>query len=434
MKKLILTQLLISLSVLCYSQTKIISNDDFILDSILTKKTIYSFIDTALLEKMEYKYNSNYDIISKIKYGNIGEYHIYLVEWLDFEQTLYNYSGNDLIQEVRKEREDKYADMENYYQIDYTRSSYDSTKLYSFWENQEWRPTFRLTDSWTPDFSVITQTEERYNSASLSWEWDEKTDSIFGDDAMIDTIINYRWNDSTQWEFAYKINYDYSNYPDTIIYYNDWSSGWLTKLYFDSTLMCDMEIRYQFDTISMEPMDQRQWYYNEDGNIETYIRLNRFVHVNQWDTAHTINYYYNNTGQITEVESHSFMGNCNRSLYEYNSDNLISVEYYYPDLHGPPSFDKNEYYYTYKYLDIDQPESEIEPFFHPNPAISTIYISNSESKFSEFDIISLDGRIVKKGSLSQGNNILEVQYLRKGIYLINLYGINSHTSDKLIIR
>jgi uncharacterized repeat protein (TIGR01451 family) len=64
---------------------------------------------------------------------------------------------------------------------------------------------------------------------------------------------------------------------------------------------------------------------------------------------------------------------------------------------------------------------------HPNPATSELFVT-SNAKISSYQILSIDGRMVKQGSGINNNTPINVQTLPRGIYYLKIAGTNGQIS------
>lgn len=82
---------------------------------------------------------------------------------------------------------------------------------------------------------------------------------------------------------------------------------------------------------------------------------------------------------------------------------------------------------------IDENKLDFTYRVSPNPVVGNnlnVYVSNLESYKNRFIIFGLDGRVVKRGKLGSGNNVIGVNDLKSGIYNVRVNG----TNKKIIIK
>ena len=66
---------------------------------------------------------------------------------------------------------------------------------------------------------------------------------------------------------------------------------------------------------------------------------------------------------------------------------------------------------------IEELETAIKTY--PNPATDYLYIENKEQKLTEYQIVSLDGRILKTGTSTQQSIQIDLSNLKPAVYLVN---------------
>jgi hypothetical protein len=86
-------------------------------------------------------------------------------------------------------------------------------------------------------------------------------------------------------------------------------------------------------------------------------------------------------------------------------------------------------------LSIPQNEAENSLKFYPNPAYNSFEIEDDylAINYSQYQIISMNGKIVQSGKIDSNHQKIDVQKLDKGFYLLQLTGDKS-TVLKLEVR
>ena len=72
---------------------------------------------------------------------------------------------------------------------------------------------------------------------------------------------------------------------------------------------------------------------------------------------------------------------------------------------------------------------------YPNPTNASVNILiNKDAGITNMQIVDIQGKIIMEDKLIEGNNNLNTSHLKKGIYFVNIKGINSNKTSKLIIQ
>ena len=74
------------------------------------------------------------------------------------------------------------------------------------------------------------------------------------------------------------------------------------------------------------------------------------------------------------------------------------------------------FYPEYAIIGMDEIESVIK--MHPNPATDVLYLENDEQVLTKYQIVSLDGRILKTGTSSEQKIQLDISDLNTGLYFV----------------
>jgi len=139
-----------------------------------------------------------------------------------------------------------------------------------------------------------------------------------------------------------------------------------------------------------------------------------------------------------------------RSLYQYNSGGYIT-RYNYEVLQGMGDnvywgkWTDRKYYYEHNengYINVneeipalasvqDQDNFFVEIF--PNPTTNTLHVVYNQAEHMNFEIVSLDGQVVKRGVIHHGfANKIKLDYLSEGQYLLLLKGVNGVKSYSFV--
>ncbi len=79
-------------------------------------------------------------------------------------------------------------------------------------------------------------------------------------------------------------------------------------------------------------------------------------------------------------------------------------------------------------------KSKQQILFYPNPASGKVYFISDENEFTEAEIYSPDGRLCKSVNIKPAGATLDLTGFPEGLYFIHMYGKNSQTTGKLLIR
>lgn len=77
---------------------------------------------------------------------------------------------------------------------------------------------------------------------------------------------------------------------------------------------------------------------------------------------------------------------------------------------------------------------EIHPDLYPNPASAEFYIDLPADVPSIFAVIDLTGRVIKSGVLKNGKNIVSVEGLSSGLYIVRIFSDGIWYTDKVQIE
>ena len=74
------------------------------------------------------------------------------------------------------------------------------------------------------------------------------------------------------------------------------------------------------------------------------------------------------------------------------------------------------FYTEYAIIGMDEIESVIK--MHPNPATDVLYLENDEQVLTKYQLVSLDGRILKTGSSSEQKIQVDISDLNTDLYFV----------------
>lgn len=433
MKRSYILIICLSIGLSCFSQSKKFTDGDYILDSIITNSMIHIIFDTTItIYKDAFTYNLNYDLKTKTKYYNT-EYPVQ-INWLSLEETIYTYTDNyNLSSKLFRKRENQYTEMENDNLWTYQQVDDDYKSILSYWEAETWTPRLRITQNYDLSTFHKRYTKEYTNEVTQEWELYSRTDTILRSDGLLDTIKRFRWYDPLIMDTLFFSKYYYAFYPDTIISYTDSINGSIEKEYFDNEFDCYVNIKASVDSGIVKPYFKTHSTYDEDNNLVWYQRFESYGSTLQWDSAGHTQYIYNENSQLIEKIRIGF-GSCERNIYEYNSDELLSKETYYQNMNIPEDYDIYEYFYSYKYSDIDEKMKKSVSNAYPNPSSNQFTISNKELIFDHYIILALNGKVIKSSNILSESLKVDVSDLPKGIYLLNLSGKSQNTNQKIVVN
>ncbi len=79
-----------------------------------------------------------------------------------------------------------------------------------------------------------------------------------------------------------------------------------------------------------------------------------------------------------------------------------------------------------------KPDDKVETLVFPNPFNNSVMITNANA--AQYEVFSLDGRLVLQGALLNGNAVLSTEQLNAGIYLLNLTEKSGARSVQKIVK
>ena len=80
---------------------------------------------------------------------------------------------------------------------------------------------------------------------------------------------------------------------------------------------------------------------------------------------------------------------------------------------------------------VETPIKETDVVFYPNPVEDVLHVKTKE-KLTSYEIITADGRLVKKADLNGRNHTIQMQELKTGVYYVKVFGEGFATVEKLI--
>ena len=84
-------------------------------------------------------------------------------------------------------------------------------------------------------------------------------------------------------------------------------------------------------------------------------------------------------------------------------------------------------------LSVDNPELASNIQLYPNPAKETLTLElGSSSEFTSYSIIDVSGKVLVKQTITSENNIIPVNHLSNGFYILKLDGKKISTTKKFI--
>ena len=79
----------------------------------------------------------------------------------------------------------------------------------------------------------------------------------------------------------------------------------------------------------------------------------------------------------------------------------------------------------------ETPVKETDVVFYPNPVEDVLHVKTKE-KLTSYEIITADGRLVKKADLDGRNYTIQMQELKTGVYYVKVFGEGFATAGKVI--
>lgn len=163
---------------------------------------------------------------------------------------------------------------------------------------------------------------------------------------------------------------------------------------------------------------------------------------NNWKIRFKAEMIYNENGQITELNESDWYPNffdlpsVSKKVYKYNlhGDQDLEIVYKWNSEEERMEVTYKSYYYYFpsgqnsvSYYDIS------EVCFYPNPAKDILFIDFTENNGTA-SLFNMSGLFIKSYKLQNGKNILFINDLENGFYLIKVSSGNSVTTKKIYVE
>lgn len=429
MRNLINLLLIVFMANVTFAQSEV-----YLTDSIIWTRAIMGYGEVASTKDVYYYDDFDNTSISELYYNT--HWHFDSIKWEKWERTNYTYINQTDLQLILEEEwsidnEDWIFD----YKTEYTYGTDIVIRTYSDWENNNWIPQVRWTNSWDPDQRKSTEFSEHWDNDLTVWESNNKRDSIFLPDGMVDTTTYFLWPNPNEMLCISIESFNYTYYPDTlvssILYYDNKVS--FRRRYLNTSLNANVDLIYQKpnDTGAYIPSSAKFYYLDENENIKRYLSQYWSSSSGTWISMTLEDYIYNENQQLVEILNY-FNGDTSylyhKTTFEYNTEGLVSKKVLDRNPENPYEYDIYEYYYSSSSLNIDE-FNEPNLLLYPNPARESIHFSNQSSQYESFEIYSISGHKAMEGTINPYQSSIDISKMSEGTYIISLHGNNGfHTA------
>jgi hypothetical protein len=303
-----------------------------------------------------------------------------------------------------------------------------------------WEASYKEIDSIHDPSMEQSHLSQRWDKAADEWENMEWKYSCYLDDGLIDTFLIMNWWIPGVLDTSLIDVYDYTYYPDTIIFYETMNGLTdIIKIFYNSDSSMKHKIFYRkpCNTCNYRTYFKDVYFYDEHNWLLSHSHYNWFNDENRWKLFGKSAYQYNETGQRTQYlyfQSDSLYPR-RKTLYQYNLVNgLLKTRTEYRDLPDTTHYTKDKYFYSYIYVDLNKPAIDLDFLPYPNPAHEQISINGiqTETQVAVYLIYDLTGRQILRGTLQNGNTSINISKLVTGSYLVRIKIPGKTLSGKFI--
>ena len=323
-------------------------------------------------------------------------------------------------------------------------------------------------------------------------------DSVSGDYSLIDSLFYNNQGQMTRlsgwqlldgrWENVYYIDYTYDpagNIATRTNYNNfdgDWQIGGVYEYTYNSDNQIvlsvltmsgiqfqkveyaytdgrlDLEMWYSYDGSGLSPDEKLGYTYNANGKL---MRIDDSVSdgYGGWVYYARHNYMYDNAGNCTEHHYYDNTGmEAERSIYQFDYDMMLdeTLMPWTPEMTRPETYTNVNAYsveqwysvdvdhhlqyvcdYHYNYADINAGVSEVAGNVlatSPNPASGIVYIEGLPEEPVQVQLVDMKGSVVHTDIVSSVSNMINVESLPTGCYVLRVVCKGMLTTAKLVVE
>ena len=437
MKKFVATLLISIISLQTFAQSINVDEGAYVMDYIIESNAFHWFGE-LVGHKDDFEYNNFNEVRIDEKYFNtnsIGE----PINWKKIERTDYSFNGQEILtQMIREERALDEEEWVNDLKTIYTYETEKSIKTHFSWADSSWQQGARWTDAWNSSTYESSLLWETWDENSNDWKKANRWDTIFTADNMFDTIKYFIWFSPDEMDTGYIKAFDYTYYPDTIIsYFNHHDKYDVIREYHVSALSANIEYteRYVDSTDSFRPLEKKFLYLNSLQQIVRDDHYSWHIYDEEWDLLQRIDFHYNDNNLLEEELLYgpgSTTTVFEKRTYSYNPELLLSNQmvYLYPIYED--EYDKFDYYYTYKYVDVPEESIGQQTKAYPNPTRDLLHIDNSNLDYHHYQIFNINGKLLRSGKMTQEKELIDISALPTGNYVLVLQGEFDSYSQQIV--
>lgn len=147
-----------------------------------------------------------------------------------------------------------------------------------------------------------------------------------------------------------------------------------------------------------------------------------------WDLAYGKSFYVNaNTDQIFIGSAEGFVSDATYEVLDLSDGSSIST------LNASGGVGLNQFEGGLTVVGLNELKS-IDFTFYPNPAKEFLMVEFLKEENLNYTLMSIDGSVVKAGSIFGSRERIDLVGLEKGIYILNLFSSELSASKKIIIQ
>lgn len=339
-------------------------------------------------------------------------------------------------------------------------------------EMNQWYNNYRDIIDYDENKNVIQTQSEFFNLSLKEWEPFKKEVRKYLENKKTQTL-RYDYDENIQqWENEDKIEYFYNNFSkldiELISSWNDSDSSWFFDIkkeyiYDSNNNISEMITYYNSEYDSSEWKIRSKYFYNtnSDGYISKGIRCSYNQDDYKWDSISFYQYTYDNYKNISSFEWYLWCDSCDSwapidmESYSYDTSILLKnvLAPFYVSSDGNQNnivntikvydMDKNiddwsmlgEYQFFYSMLGIPQSNRNLivqKINIYPNPFKNEILLNGLDNYNSVIlELYNIHGQKIIDKNIT-GQNLINLEKLKPGLYFYNIIYDNKKLSGKLI--
>jgi hypothetical protein len=356
--------------------------------------------------------------------------------WIEDYRIDYSYDINGKLSTVIS----NYSSNHDGWYSDYiakTEYSYDTNDNIVLTVNYSWDTILNVwTENWKTEFAyneignIILETS--YSFTSNIWYQSRKNEYSYDSNGNLFLHMQYHCEEgSNDWDNFRKWEYSYDDQGNQIMeiasswfsFNDEWTKQRKNEYTYDSNGNLISSIGYDWDDGSWRETSISSYWPSDSPS-----RSGKKV------------YSYDSNGNLTLTEGYSWDDDDNEwfieakleSNYYEHENQVFDIAYRWNTATGTWSYDRKiEQHYSRINVTSAQEIVNKTISFHPNPATDFISFKRNESELSIFNLYDIQGRLVMKKEI-HGNERLDIQHLKKGIYIYHLNQNGKVYNGKLI--